>query len=549
MIQTFLSAFSLFLIPITIGWFVMKKPRSSHMVLLALATFGSYALWRWISPYPYSLNWDIWEHQTVIHAILSGKFSLVPSQLSDTFGFNGYTTLFHLLLAIPQGIFKPDILGFWWIAEVYMAFLTAMAAYALTRAVTRRSDTALVAGVLSVFCFESSIVFTPFFLLPQTLAATLWSFGFAWIVETRKPDIRIILVLSAVCVALHAIVGGAGVLLYILFFLLRAIRFEKISRGVRMAALFFPIFIYAILNLSTTLFHLRNINFGEAAAFTQSITQKLAEMQSWYGYLPIILLPLGVIAMALSQSKTREDNRIILFLLLTTLAVVASPAPYSMKFYIFVRYFLVVYLACGIVWLTDAVKNPWGKILSVFLLLFAQGVIFWANVVHWQLPLTYQGIASQVSASDMRLAQFLKNTNRQSCSIIVSDPATSAILEGLSGVNSPGGAYMTKENRETMTQLTSAPSADELNQKLTMIRDGIDSKPVDVYLWIVSARYLQWLDAPQEKQESLSFNVWRPQALSLSDSITIFRLETRLGITPIFANDSAVVFAIKGETL
>ena len=94
MIATFLSAFFLFLLPITFGWFIMGKPKFWHMIGLALATLVSYLIWRMYSPYPSPLNWDIWEHQTAIHAILNGNISLLPSQLSDTFGFNGYTTLF-----------------------------------------------------------------------------------------------------------------------------------------------------------------------------------------------------------------------------------------------------------------------------------------------------------------------------------------------------------------------------------------------------------------------------------------------------------------------
>src|SRR5450759_2105555 len=96
--------------------------------LLVLLSVAFYALWRWNSPYPSPLNWDIWEHQTVVNAIRSGSFALLPSQLSDTFRFNGYTTLFHVITAGIQNVLHvQNIPGFWWIAEGIFFVLTTLA--------------------------------------------------------------------------------------------------------------------------------------------------------------------------------------------------------------------------------------------------------------------------------------------------------------------------------------------------------------------------------------------------------------------------------------
>jgi hypothetical protein len=543
MIHTFLSAFLLFLIPITIGWFAMGKPKTQHLFILALAAGISYMIWRFQSPFPYPLNWDMWEHQTAVNAILTGHVALLPSALSDTFGFNGYTTLFHYILALPQYLFSPDILGFWWIAEVYMAFVTSMAAYALTRAITKRDDTALVAGVLSALCFESSIVFTPFFLMPQTAAAVIWCMGFAWIMSVKRfPNIVGLLVLSLALFSMHFVIGTAGILTYLVYLIIRFTRVQKGSKGMRFTLYTMPLWVYAIAFGLSRYIPMGTINWGEAANFIQTIPEKLTDMQGWYGYFPLFLVPIGMVA--LNRDPKASHAQTIAIISLTVLAVVFSPIAYSMKFYALGRYFVIMYVACGVMYFIDQAVIPKYKTGILFLFFAAQLVIFTTNVLRWQESLQFQGVASHVSTHDVELATFLKKNYGNTRVMLISDPTTSYILEPLTGINTPGGAYMNSENRIRIASLINASDSARLSGSLQQIHDKLDTAPVSGYVLILSARYFQWTNLLEAKQLGFAFNIWRPQAMTLADTIAVAAFEKTMNVQPVFTNASGAVFYI-----
>jgi len=548
MIHTFLSAFLLFLIPISIGWLVMGKPKLHHLIVLAITTGISYLIWRYQSPYPFPLNWDMWEHQTAINALLQGRTTLLPSQLSDTFGFNGYTSLFHLILSASQYLFRPDILGFWWIAEIYMAFLTSMAAYSLTKAITKRSDTALIAGTLSAFCFESSIVFTPFFLMPQTVAAVIWCMGFAWIINAKRfPNIVGLLVLILVLFSMHFVIGGAGILTYLVYLIIRFSPMKRKSNIVRTVISTMPLWIYVILYFLSTYIPMESMNSGEATNFIQTIPEKLRDMQGWYGYFPLLLAPIGMLA--LNHDPKASHAKTIALIALTIMAVVFSPIAYSMKFYALGRYFIIMYVACGVMYCIDQTVIPKYKTGILFLFFAAQLVVFTTNVLRWQESLQFRGVASHVSTRDLELATFLKNQYASTRVMLISDPTTSYILEPLTGINTPGGAYMNSENRIHIASIINASDSASLSDNLKPIHDKLDTTPASGYLLVLSARYFQWINLLEAKQLGFAFNIWRPQSMTLADTIAVSAFEKNMNLQPIFTNTSATVFYISRTTL
>jgi len=547
MIPTFLSAFFLFLLPITIGWIIMEKPKTHHLFILAITTGISYMIWRFQSPYPYPLNWDMWEHQTAVNAILDGRYTLLPSALSDTFGFNGYTTLFHFILAGFQYLFHPDILGFWWIAEIYMAFVTSMAAYALTRAITKRDDTALVAGVLSTLCFESSIVFAPFFLMPQTAAAVIWCFGFAWITHAKRfPNVIGLLVLSLVLLSMHFVIGGAGILTYAAYLIIRYIP-KASQKTIRTIISTMPLWVYILVLGLSRIVPMETINSGEAANFIQTLPEKLRDMQGWYGYFPILLVPIGILT--LNHDAKSPHAKSIAIVALTVMAVVFSPIAYSMKFYAIGRYFLILYVATGVMYFVHETLIPKYKTGILFLFFGACLIIFTTNVFRWQESLLFQGIASHLSTQDRELVTFLHKNYENTNVMLISDPTTSYILEPLTGINTPGGAYMKADNRTHIASIITATNSAQLKTILAGVHDTVTTTPVNGYLLVLSARYFDWTNLLTAKQLGFAFNVWRPQAMTLVDTMATTTFETTMDTKPIFTNASATVFYIPKESL
>lgn len=547
MIRALLSALTLFLLPILFGWVTMKKPSKLHVFILMMTALVSYLIWRINSPYPFPLNWDIWEHQTAINAILAGKSGLFPSLLSDTFGFTGYTSLFHYMIALTQYLWKPDILGFWWFAELYMVFLTGIATYALTFSLTQKRTTALIAGILSSFLFESSVAFTPLFLIPQTAAACVWVFGLALLIQTRKHHraINIIGLFSLVTILFHGIVGIVGLGLYILWYIGTFTPVSKTAK--KILFIITPCFILSGLMVLTHILPVGMINHGEAAAFMTPFWDKLTAFRTWFGFFPLFLIPIGVVAARKAWGETLFH--LFLFLLLCVGVLILSPIPYAMKFVVLARFLVIPFYAEAILWISRRVPTVIGKWIFVSIFFIALGVIYTANTLSWKQTVQFRGIASQMSMDEARAASFLRQAYMGTHALIVSDPSTSYILEGLSGINSPGGAYMDIPNRHVIAHLTDHQDSQTLRQSIQTVQDGIQGPAPSTYLWVVSARYFSWLNQPETDQDSFSYNTWAPHALSLDDIIAIQRIEDTYGLQPIFMNASMVIFAIPGGTL
>lgn len=465
----------------------MKK-----ILILIIVSLIFYGLWRWNSPYPSVLNWDIWEHQTVVSAIRAGHFALVPSQLSDTFRFDGYTTAFHMLIAGAQTILHTqNIPGFWWIAEGVFFVLTSIGTYMFVKEITKNTSTAIMAGVLSAGLFESAVAFTTLFLLPQTIAALLWVVGMAFVAKQKTTKQRLLVATLATLIILpfHAIVGALGGL----FLFVLAVQPNINLLLVLIAS-------YAIPTFLATQFHLAALNGGEALYFNQSLLEKLTLMRQWYGLLPIPLLALGM----------WKGNKALNTILVASIGLMASPFPYVLKFMVIVHYILVAVMAVGI---SKLVKL---NLLSLTLLTVTVACIFFTNTTAWKNPLLFRGVATQISTDELQAAEFLRST--QDHVLLVSDPATQGILEALTGIDTQGGAYMNAQSRQDLLKMN--------------IRQGT--------ILVISARTMKWLASDTKDQMSIAFNIWRPDDLSMNDELYI----QKLGFHEIYRNSSMVIFRI-----
>ncbi|MFZ2024710.1 MAG: hypothetical protein WAV51_00280 [Microgenomates group bacterium] len=543
MITALLSALVLFIIPLILGWVVVGKPKSTTTIILAAVSLISFIAWKQHSPYPSPLNWDIWEHQTVINAILSGHHALFPSQLSDTFGFTGYTTLFHYILMIPQYLFHPNVLGFWWASELYMTFLTSLAAYGLVRTISKNTTTALIAGVVSALYFESSIVFTPYFVLPQTMAALIWVFGFIALIQANKKMLPWIFgIFSIALMATHMIIGAAGILVYILYLVLHNAEKRTSHQFMSAITLLFPITVYALLQLAGLIIPMETLNFGEAAHYMQTVGKTFSDMQGWYGILPVLFIPLGLLGIA--KTKVTPKVTVIITLFLTLLAVILSPLAYSMKFYVLFRYMFILVIAFGVQELVTLLHNKKLIFVALIALSATQFWILKTNIATWQTPLFVQGVASHVASGELEAITFIKHVYDTKTTVIVSDPATSYIYEALSGVNSFGGAYMKPENRMVIAQLQAQETNDTFTTTIAALKDPVITTPIKTYLFVVSARYLEWTSATKEEQQAFYFNIWRPRIFTLAHRTDIQTITEKIGIQPVFQNDTAIIFAI-----
>ena len=155
------------------------KIKPSYLVVvsvLVLLNVVVYSIWRYKSPIYTTLNWDLYHQQNIVNDINSGVFNYSPNNLSDSFGFTSYTTLFHTLAAIPIGFIKVEATDFWYYIEFFHLLSTSLIAYFVLKAFTRNRGIAFIGAVLSSLFFESLGAYTTLFWIPQNIAATVGAF-------------------------------------------------------------------------------------------------------------------------------------------------------------------------------------------------------------------------------------------------------------------------------------------------------------------------------------------------------------------------------------
>ena len=520
--------------------------REKKWVLLPIVVLSvvAYSIWRFQSPYPAPLNWDMWEHQTIINHILQGQFALLPSALSDTFRFNGYTTLFHVLIAGVQKVFQPDILGFWWFADYFLLLTSALATTALMYRITKRVFPTLVAGVFSLFFFESSVVYATLLFMPQTVVAVLWVLALTTLMscEKRSSAIWLILCSAFILIPMHFIVGAAGVLLLIAYRFLEETGLTKRVAIFITGMLTLPVILYFGFARISNIFHLESLNFGEATAFTQTLAEKLTFIQTWYGFFPLIFLPISIYEVV----KT-EKTRTLWILLTLIIGVVSAPFPYAMKFYTLGRYLTIIFMASGVSMLTHKLTNFSGKIIILGCITIATAVLFYTNIWSWQLPLVFRSQASYVSSDEYNASKFLVDHYNKTTTFIVSDPSTQSIMEALTGIESQGGVYMNTTSRLSISQAFDSQTPNQFIRTITTITDTIDRSPKSIYLVVVSARLFQWLDSTPQERSDIAYNIWGPQSFSLEDRSHLTDLVKTFQLKTVYKNESLAIVEIKGN--
>ena len=517
--------------------FLNKTHHIFPLLLVLTGAIGAYFVWRVNTPYLFPTNWDIWEHQTIINMIKNGNIALYPSQLSDTFRFDGYTTIFHIILAVIQRMTGTNSLGFWWIAEAIFTIATAVATYAFVYILTRKPLSALIAGVLSSFFFESTVVFTPLFLMPQTASALLWVIGLTILLSHMHTDRKIIILIPLMLgmVFIHMIIGLVGLGVYGLILLFNRIKLLKKPVWFSIFLVGLPVVLFGMSEIVIQMIPLGQINFGEASAYMQNPLEKLFVARTWYGFLPIVFLPLGLIT-------TKKRSLAIAFVVLLTLT--CSRIPYALKFYTLARFLTIAFMASGIVWLLSFIRTVWLRWMSLGFVAIAVIAIFVTNISAWKASIEFRGIASQVSSDELSASEFLVDAKKNDSTYLISDPATQYIFEALTGINSQGGAYMNESSRKTLVSLFASKSADEFKKQVFTVKDTLTPINHETILLIVSARTLKWLDEPSESQLSLTFNVWRPEGLTLHDRMKIDAWEKTYDLTKTFENNALVIYEI-----
>ena len=217
---------------------------------------------------------------------------------------------------------------------------------------------------------------------------------------------------------------------------------------------------------------------------------------------------------------------------MASVGFLASPFPYVLKFIVIIHYILIAIMAIGIGECLTLMKSTIARFIGVTALIVAVGLIFITNTMAWKSTVVFRGVASEVSPDEISAANFLKSRYNNNV-FLVSDPATQAILEPLTGIDSQGGAYMSEATR---TVLLNALKKNDI-QGLKAVHQG-------KILLAVNARTMKWLTTTRADQMSIAFNIWRPEGLSMNDEIVISQWQKQFSLTEVYKNPSMVIFIL-----
>ncbi len=510
---------------------------------LAVVALVVYGLWIWQNPYP--LNWDLYQHQQLARLIKQGEISFLTTQMSDTFGFNSYPPLFHTLLAIsqyPRDLTPEYLLNFWQVMTYWQILAVGLAAYFLALAVSNRVAIAVFAGLLSMLIFDSHVSLTTFFLMPQTLAAVLFTLLMARLLRQQAKIAWSELIVGAlVLVLMHYLIGSVGALVY-----LGLAIYMKLSKRFAIIAALPLLPIAALVMLGASLFvgtlPLDNLNQGEGKLYALDFWKIKESVERAFGYLLYVLVPVGYIR--LWKGGIKKETKVLVSLIALGLGmVVFSGIPYALKLMSVWRFWLTLFMAIGLYSFWERLRFIWSKLLFSGILAFSLVVILMTNLSYFRSGIMADGVYAHVAKEDIEAATWLKENYGEEA-ILVSDPSTQFILEGLSGVDSVAGAYMPLEKRRILWKPLYSRNASKIAAAARELTDLGDS---EAQLLVVSGRSMAWARANDEAWQSFAYNVWSPVILSLTDGELIRQISQRDGLKLVYQNGAMAIWEVQDE--
>lgn len=510
------------------------------LLVLAMSVL-SFAIWQYRAPYP--LNWDLYEHQTLSTLIHSGSYNFSTNAMSDTFGFASYPPTFHLLLALSQTLISlsPEgILQYWNVLSFLHLLTVSTAAYYFAYSISKNRSVAALSCVVGTLSFESVVAFTSFFILPQTVTATLWALFLArliWSYNRSTPlAVSEVLLSSLTLILFHYVIGTLAALFYLASYIF--LRLQAIFLKPKVLHATWLLVLLASLGgiASSYIFDLSQVNKGEAALYIFSLSELGRYFSQMYG-LSFLVAGVGFWYFWFKKSE-KTTSHLLLLMLVPLLAIIVSHFPYVLKFLTLARFPLLLLVASGI---------AYGARYSKFRLVVLPVTIIWfssillSNTNQWQQHLLLDNTVAHVHGDDLVAAQFLKDHYPAQETLLISDPSTSYLLEGLSGINSAGGAFAKTETRQIFQTAGTKAFKGTALEELKRTYDPVSPNPKR-YILALSGRTFRWLIATPEQQFSFDYNLWRPELLSGYNRLVISTLlEEKPEAKLVFQNDSLVL--------
>lgn len=513
-------------------------------------------IWRGNSPYPSPLNWDIYEHLTLIQQMRQGEFSLYLKSYSDTFLVNTYLPFYHVLLYIPTVLLPVDLFGYYWMLEIVHYIIVVIVSGWIVWSFTHRQRPTVIGVLFGAFVFESYIAYTSLFHLPQTVIAVLSVIMTISLIEgvRRKQWIGWIplIVWSVFLILSHFFVGTvAAVSLFILaVFLLfiidreqKGIPLDNVLRWIQVLIVISLVLLMIVIIFNARL-GINPFHSDESKYFDLTLAEKNRIFQNWYGLSLYILVPLGS---AIGLIKRDLWAKIAVLVALVMLVGIVFPFPYNIKLYTFARFYIHVVMSIGLGWLVMAIRSRRIQIILFSFWIAIMSLVFTFNQqFEFKQYIRYHKIYTHVTEGEIEAAKYLSNTFSDPSEVfLVSEPATQYILEAYTGINSQGGAYADDQTRHLVDFTFPNPDSKLIAQAVKKVEDINNPQSDTTRLFVVSGRFFEWQQATMDQRKANYFNIWRPRDLTQGDLVYINTLKSSSDFELLFENQSMAIFRVK----
>jgi hypothetical protein len=299
------------------------------------------------------------------------------------------------------------------------------------------------------------------------------------------------------------------------------------------------------------------INRGEASDYSFTIGEKYGYLQRSYGFFSLVIMLVGgaVVTKNYWGATSTSKKRLNLLWLLAGLSVTAmmfSNFPYVMKFLTWGRFCWDLFFYTAVCYCLGKIPARKWRYLGAGLVWVAAVVIFVFNTSEWKTYFNYHQELVQASEQEVAAAEWLRTHYGQlqaSEVLLISDPATMHILEGLGGVNTAAGNYTSVANRELIAGSYYETYVGAAYQKLAQVQDELVTSEGAVKLLAVSGRTMNWLGKVLKQELPFTYNVWVPKDFNGYDQFYLHNLANFGSFEEVYNDGYLVIYELNSAAV
>ena len=475
---------------------------------------------------------DYMVHQSAVQA-MTDKFCLLPSQCSNLFLIDTYTSFYQTIIFTLTKGFGLDFIYFGYILDIVFGSLIAFLIYNIFRKYKLNHFYSVLGSVVAILIFEQG-AYTYQLFIPQTFA-----FFLSLYLILEKKYSKLIILAFGVIFSIHFIMGIYALILFIIHYLFQKNFFWsklKLVRNKEIVIYTLLVFLFVLL-LSITGFSIEKTfqaeeikNIGGASNYYYP--ENIKFLFEVFG-LNSILFIVSVIYLSIKKLHTKWTYLAIANILAVLSVYFLAPI-YANKFIIGIG-ISFTFLICT--FLYELILDKRIKLGIIFAYLFFTLVSFTTNYQPFlNFYIQTDGNTSAINNNDINLIQFIENS-KEKC-IYISDPQTQLTISALTGKITDSGSYSSLESRRILNKIVSKPNSDNLSTVFDIKNTNGDN------VCLIYSSRLRDLSIEQEKYWLNKIYYYKVNSGNplVEDPFTIFMRE--IGITSIYTDSYFRVYKI-----